>query len=66
MAEKDTKYPSWAELAREVCLRLLQPSSAAAERVFSIMRRTFDAGQQGALDDYIETSLMMQYNKRHV
>jgi hypothetical protein len=64
MAEKDTKFPAWAELTREVCL--LQPSSAAAERVFSIMRRTFDAGQQTALDDYVETSLMMQYNKMSV
>ena len=59
MSVKDTKFPAWALLAREVCL--LQPSSAAAERVFSIFRRTFDKGQQSTLDDHVETALMLQY-----
>ena len=36
---------------------LVQPSSAAAERVFSLLR------QSSSLEDYIETSLMLQYNR---
>ena len=54
--------PAWAELARLVFLA--SPSSAAVERVFSILRNTFDAGQKLALEDYVETSLMLQYNNR--
>ena len=54
--------PAWAELARLVFLA--SPSSAAVERVFSILRNTFDAGQKHALEDYVETSLMLQYNNR--
>ena len=38
-----------------------QPSSAAAERVFSILQR-FTAQQQSSLEDYIELSVMLQYN----
>ena len=42
---------------------LLQPSSAAAERVFSILKNTFGDQQQTPLGDYVEASLMVQYNK---
>jgi hypothetical protein len=44
--------------------QLLSPSSAAVERVFSIMRRTFHEQQDAALADMIRTSLMLQYNNR--
>ena len=43
---------------------LVQPSSAAAERVFSILRR-FTAQQQSSLEDYLELSIMLQYNLAH-
>ena len=43
---------------------LVQPSSAAAEKVFSLLKASFNERQDGALQDYIETSLMLQYNKR--
>ena len=42
---------------------LLQPSSAAAERVFSLLSNGFKENQQNALEDYISTSVMLQ-NKR--
>ena len=42
---------------------LVQPSSAAAERVFSLLRNSFGERQQSSLQDYIETSIMLQYNK---
>lgn len=38
-------------------------SSAAAERVFSVIKRSFDTSQKGALEDYVFLSSMMQYNK---
>jgi len=46
--------PSWATAARKVLL--VQPSSAATERVFSILKQSFGEQQALALQDYIETS----------
>ena len=43
---------------------LLQPSSAAAERVFSLLSNSFKENQQNALEDYISTSVMLQYNSK--
>ena len=48
-------------LSRKV---LLQPSSAAAERVFSLLSNSFKENQQNALEDYISTSVMLQYNSK--
>ena len=42
----------------------LQPSFAAAERIFSLLANSFGDQQTSALQDYIETSIMLQYNKR--
>ena len=44
---------------------LVQPSSAAAERVFSILSSSFTERQTSSLEDYIETSVMLQYNNSH-
>ena len=52
----------WANAFRLVLL--LQPSSAAAERVFSILQH-FTAQQQSSLEDYLELSVMLQYNLAH-
>ena len=41
----------------------MQPSSAAAERVrFSILANSFSSRQEAALEDYIQLSVMWQYN----
>ncbi len=40
----------------------MQPSSAASERVFSILKASFEEQQDSALQDYVEASLMLQYN----
>ena len=40
----------------------IQPSSAAAERVFSLLQTSFSDRQGLALQDYIETALMLQNN----
>ena len=53
--------PNWSEAARKILL--LQPSSAAAERVFSLLNSSFGDQQDNSLQDYIESSLMLQYNK---
>ena len=45
---------------------LVMPSSAAPERVFSLMRNYIRDKQDGMLSDYLDGSLMMQYNGRDV
>ena len=55
------ELPKWGEAASRVLL--CQPSSAAAERVFSIMNHSFGDQQLSSLEDYLEASVMMQYNK---
>ena len=54
--------PAWSAAAKKVLV--VQPSSAAAERVFSILNSTFKEQQQNSLQDYIETSVMLSYNYR--
>ena len=58
---ENNEFPAWTKLAHH--LALLQPSSAAAERVFSrliaILRRP---GMDSALIDNIESVLMLMYN----
>ena len=54
--------PHWASGFRKVVL--LQPSSAAAERVFSLLTNAFGHLQESSLEDYISASIMFQYNKR--
>ena len=57
------ELPKWAGAFKYIIL--VQPSSAAAERVFSILQR-FTAQQESSLEDYVELSVMLQYNTRSV
>ena len=41
----------------------VKPSSAAFERVFSLLAYLFKCQQSSLLEDYIEVPLMLQYNK---
>ena len=52
--------PHWSSAAQMVAL--VQPSSAAVERVFSILKASFGPQQDNSLQDYIESSLILQYN----
>ena len=52
--------PNWAASVRKVLL--VQPSSATSERVFSLLNASFHEQQDAALQDYLEASLMLQYN----
>ena len=54
--------PHWSDAAKKILL--IQPSSAAAERIFSLLNSTFSDQQENSLQDYIEASLMLQYNNR--
>ena len=58
----ETKLPHWAEACKRAFL--VQPSSAAVERVFSLLNNSFCKQQEHSMEDYIESSLMLQYNKR--
>lgn len=54
--------PTWkAEAQKAMCLT---PSSAASERVFSLLSSLFDSHQEHTLSDYLEGSVMLAYNKR--
>lgn len=55
-------HPTWSTIFRKILL--VQPSSAAAERVFSILQSSFSKLQESSLEDYVESSVMLQYNNR--
>ena len=58
----EEELPKWSSACK--LLLLLQPSSAAAERVFSLLANSFKEQQANSLEDYIESSIMLQYNHR--
>ena len=55
--------PLWAKACKMVLL--VQPFSAAAERVFSVLQGSFSRQQYRSLEDYVELSVMLQYNAHH-
>ena len=59
--QNESSLPCWVTATRKVLL--VQPSSAASERVFSLLKASFNRQQQSSLQDYIETSLMLLCNK---
>ena len=58
----EEKLPHWSKAVKLVLL--VQPSSAASERVFSLLKAAFSDQQQRALRDYLESTVMLQYNHR--
>ena len=60
--EHEEQLPRWASAVKQVLL--VQPSSATAERVFSILKASFNEQRNCALVDYLQASVMSQYNKR--
>ena len=46
--------PNWSTAAADILL--VQPSSAAAEHVFSLLKASFRPQQDATLNDYIQTS----------
>ena len=41
---------------------LIQPSSATAEQVSSLLSNSFGDIQSSSMEDYVETSVLLQYN----
>ena len=60
MSQED-ELPFWSKAVKKV---LLQPSSAAAERVFSLLNAYFAFQQEAAMADYLQASVILQYNRR--
>ena len=57
----ESQLLKWAKACSLVLL--MQPSSTDAERVFSILFNYFSSQQESSLEDYIQLSIMFQYNK---
>ena len=53
-----------AQKSQSCHVLLVQPSSVAAERVFSLLNNAFHSQQESSLEDYLELSVMLQYNYR--
>jgi len=60
--EHSKDLPCWSAAAEKILL--VQPSSAAAERVFSLLQNLFGSFQDATLADYVQVFPMLQYNKR--
>ena len=58
----EEQLPRWASAVKQVIL--VQPSSATSERVFLTLKASFNEQQSCALVDYLQASVMSQYNKR--
>ncbi len=58
----ENELPLWSKACKTVLV--VQPSSAAAERVFSLLSNSFTETQTSSVEDYIESSIMLQYNGR--
>jgi hypothetical protein len=53
-------FPTWSKAARIIFA--LSPSSAPAERVFSVLKRLFGETRSQTLADMVEGSLLLNFN----
>ena len=58
------QIPTWAKAARMIFS--MQCSSAASERVFSLVESMYGHEQHSALADQLQAGVMLRYNKRLV
>ena len=56
----ESPLPGWSAAAHKIFL--IQPSSAALERVFSLLNASFNDQQNQSLQHYVGASIMLQYN----
>ena len=59
-ARYEASLPNWSSVVKKILL--VQPSSASAERVFSIMENFSTDQQENALEETVEASVMLCYN----
>lgn len=62
--QNGSKMKGWAKAAQIVFA--IPVTSAASERVFSLLEDMFGHAQLSALADYIEVAIMLRFNKRSV
>ena len=63
-ANNGKEFPTWA-LAMQI-VGSFTPNSAAAERVFSMLKLMFGDAQMSSLMDMIQAALMLKYNGRKI
>ena len=56
--------PTWKKAAKIVMA--IDPSWAAAKRVFLLLKAAFTAQQERALEDQLEVAVMLQFNRGRV
>ena len=56
------ELPLYFRMATEVSL--ITPSSGTIERVFSLLTQIFGDQQEGALEDYVSTTIKLNYNEK--
>ena len=56
--------PTWRKAAKIVFA--IPPTSAASERVFSLLQVMFGKDQDASLSDLVQGALMLRYNERKV
>ena len=62
--DNSSTFPAWALAAHIVFA--VSPNSASCERVFALLKNLFGEEQMSALADYVQASLMLNYNGREV
>ena len=63
-ASNGSKCPTWATAAQIVFS--FTPNSAAAERVFSLLKLLFGDDRDSSLADQIAATLMLRFKRREV
>lgn len=56
------ELPAWFDALAKICV--FQPSSACAERVFSLVNAALNDQQERALEDLVSGSIMLRYNNK--
>jgi len=57
-----TKFPAWRAAAKKILC--IAPTSAAAERVFSLLNGAVSDRQEGLLNDHLEAMLLLKFNEK--
>ena len=55
---------SWSNGLKKILVLVIQSSSAAAERVFSLLSSGFGDQQESSLSDYTEAFIMLRFNHK--
>jgi squalene cyclase len=60
--DHEMTLPSWSTAVKKILL--VQPSSASAERVFSLLQNVFNRQQDATLEEIFEVSVILKYNNQ--